>query len=75
MVPNNSFRAVTPSDTYPIKGSPARALYVGVTGDVTALNENGEAVLFSSVPAGAVLPIATARVNATGTTATNLVAL
>ena len=75
MVPNNSFRAVTPSDTHPIKGGPARALYVGVTGDVTAINENGVAVTLSGVPAGAVLPIATARVNATGTTATNLVAL
>ena len=75
MVPNNSFRAVTPSDTYPIKEGPARALYVGVTGDVTAVNENGVAVTFSNVPTGAVLPIATSQVNATGTTATNLVAL
>lgn len=75
MVPNDSFRAVTPSDSHAIKGGPARALYVGGTGDVVALNENGVAVTFSAVPAGAVLPIVTARVNATGTTATNLVAL
>lgn len=75
MVPNDSFRAVTPSDTYPIKGGPARALYVGVTGDVVAINENGVAVTFTAVPAGAVLPIVTARVNATNTTANNIVAL
>ncbi len=75
MVPNSSFRPVTPSDTYAIKGGPARALYVGGTGDVAALNENGVAVTFAAVPAGAVLPIATARVNETGTTATNIVAL
>ena len=75
MVPNSSFRAVTPSDTSPIKGGPARALYVGGTGDVVAINENGAAVKFAGVPAGAVLPIATARVNATNTTATNIVAL
>jgi len=75
MVPNSSFRTVTPSDTYAIKGGPARALYVGVTGDVAAVNENGAAVIFTAVPAGAVLPIATSRVNATNTTATNIVAL
>ncbi len=75
MVPNSSFRTVTPSDTHPIKGGPARALYVGGTGDVAALNENGVAVTFAGVPAGAVLPIATSRVNATNTTATNIVAL
>lgn len=75
MVPNSSFRTVTPSDTHPIKGGPARALYVGGTGDVAALTENGVAVTFAGVPAGAVLPIATSRVNATNTTATNIVAL
>lgn len=75
MVPNSSFRAVTPSDTYPIKGGPARALYVGGTGDVVALNENAMPVTFVGVQAGSVLPIATIRVNATSTTATNIVAL
>ncbi len=75
MVPDSSFRPVTPSDTYPIKGGPARALYVGGAGDVAAVNENGAAVVFAGVPAGAVLPITTSRVNATATTATNIVAL
>jgi len=75
MVPNSSFRAVTPSNTYAIKGGPARALYVGGAGNVAALNENGVVVTFTAVPAGAVLPIATSRVNSSGTTATNIVAL
>lgn len=75
MVPNNSFRAVTPSDTVPIKGGPARALYVGGAGDVVAVNENGVAVTFTAVPAGAILPIVTAQVKATSTTATAIVAL
>ena len=57
------------------KGGPARARYVGGAGNVAAINENGVAVTFAAVPAGAVLPIATKRVNATGTTATNLIAL
>lgn len=75
MVPDTSFRAVTPSDTYPIKGGIARALYVGVTGDVSAINENGVAVVFKNVLAGNILPIVTPQVTSAGTTATNIVAL
>jgi len=75
MVPNATFRPVTPSDTVAIKGGPARALYVGGTGDVVAINENGAAVKFVAVPAGSILPIVTSRVNATNTTAANIVAL
>lgn len=75
MVPDNSFRPVTPSNTVAIKGGVARALYVGVTGDVAAINENGVAVTFKGVPAGSILPIVTGRVNATNTTATDIVAL
>lgn len=74
MVPDNTFRAVTPSDTKNIKGGPARALYIGVSGDVVVLNENDAAVTFKAVPVG-ILPISTNRVNATGTTATDIVAL
>ncbi len=75
MVPDTSFRAVTPSDTVAIKGGVCRALYVGVTGDVSAINENGEAVVFTAVVGGTILPIVTKQVKATGTTATNIVAL
>lgn len=75
MVPNSSFRAVTPSDTLSIKNGPARALYIGGAGNVVAINENGAAVTFVGLAAGTVLPITTTRVNATNTTATNIVAL
>lgn len=75
MVPNNSFRAVTPSNTIAIKGGPARSLYVGGAGNLVAINENGIAVTFTAVAAGSILPIVTARVNATNTTATAIVAL
>ena len=53
----------------------ARSIYVGVTGNVTLLTSGGEVILFTAVPAGAILPIRTRRVNATATTATNMVAL
>lgn len=53
-----------------------RGLYVGTGGDVTAVLEQGStAVLFKAVPTGAILPICATRVKATGTTATDLVAL
>lgn len=72
--PAISFFAVTPSDSTALTKK-ARALYVGGTGDVTAVDPSGNAVTFSSVQAGTVLPIYTSQVKATGTTATNIVAL
>lgn len=53
----------------------ARSIYVGVTGDVTLLTSGGEVITFTAVPAGAILPIRTRRVNTTSTTASNMVAL
>lgn len=66
-------QAVTPSDTTNFTQGQAHALYVGVAGDVTAI-VGGEAVLFKAMPVG-VHRIACSRVNATATTATNMVAL
>lgn len=65
--------AVTPSDATDFVNGPARGLYVGVTGDVTLMSA-GNAVLFKAVPVG-ILPVYCSRVNATATTATNIVAL
>lgn len=55
------------------------AIYVGVTGDVSAILEGdstnagvGTPVLFKAVPVG-ILPIAVKQVMAAGTTATNMV--
>ena len=53
----------------------ARALYVGVAGDVTVLAADGSVVLFTAVPIGGIIPILHSRVNDTGTTATNMTAL
>lgn len=64
---------VTPSDTVGFGGGKCRAIYVGVSGDVSAVL-GGSSVVFKSVPVGH-LWIGATRVNATGTTATNMVAL
>jgi len=67
--------AVTPSDTLKIPQGTARALYVGVTGNITLLpNRDAASVLFSNVPVG-IFPVGAFQVLATGTTATGIVAL
>lgn len=65
--------AITPSDTVDLP-SQAKAIYVGGAGDVLA-TIGGTDVTFKAVPVGTVLHITATRVKATGTTATNLVAL
>ena len=65
--------AITPSDTVNI-GKTTRAIYVGVSGNITAVMEDGSAVLFKAVPVG-ILPIRAIRVNETATAATDMVAL
>jgi len=67
--------AITPSDTVDISGGAfMRGLYIGGAGNISVEMANGTVVFYAAV-AGSVLPIRTKRVNATGTTATNLVGL
>jgi len=69
----NSADAITPSDSVDFAG-PCRGIYVGVTGNIVAI-VNGTAVTFKNAVQGTILPIQATRVNSTGTTATDLVAL
>lgn len=66
--------AITPSDATNFTDGACHAIYVGGAGAVVAV-VNGAAVTFAAVPAGTVLRVRATRVNATSTTATNLVAL
>lgn len=64
--------AVTPSDSTVIA---ARALYVGVSGDVAVICKGGSAaVTFVGHPVG-YMPVEVTKVMSTGTTATDIVAL
>ena len=73
--PATSAVAVTPHDATNL-AEPSRALYIGVTGDVSVeMTDTGTAVVFTAVPAGTVLPIRVTRVNATATDATNIVSI
>lgn len=70
--PSDLCAAVTPSNT--VGFSECRSLYVGTGGDVSAVCA-GSTVVFVGVQGGSVLPVQVTRVNATGTTASNIVAL
>ena len=72
---SGAVRAVTPNDSTDLALGTCRALYVGGAGDVSIDDLGGETVVFVGALAGSVLPIQTARVNATGTTASDIVAL
>lgn len=80
--PFRAYAAVTTSDatTYGIPGAtnprPIEALYIGVTGDVSLVGQDqATAAVFKAVPAGTVLFVSPYQIKATGTTATNILAL
>ena len=77
---NGIFREASPTRAKAITKSDSVAnefsgIYVGGTGDVKVTTVEGDAVVFSAVPAGTTLRIQTVLVWSTGTTATNMVGL
>jgi hypothetical protein len=70
--PGRDAAAVTKSDTTTIGG--CRALYVGMTGDLTIDTVSTTNIVFKAVPAGTILPVAVLRVKA-ATTAADIVAI
>ena len=64
--------AVTPSNSTFLN---ANGLYVGTTGNVAVVTAGGTTVTFTTVPAGFFIPLRIVQVRATGTTASNIVAL
>lgn len=71
--PASHAAAVTPNDSADLSTA-ARALYVGTAGNISLVTTGGDTVTLSNVAAG-ILPIRVARVRATGTTASNIVAI
>lgn len=69
--------AITPSDSANLV-SDAKALYIGGAGAVAvemSKDAPGTSVIFAGVPVGTTLQIRVRKILATGTTATNIVAL
>ena len=72
--------AVTPSNTVDIPAVTGGSnngcvLYVGGAGNLKVLTVGGDEVTFTAVPVGTFVPVQVLSVFATGTTATNIVAL
>ncbi|SFM82714.1 spike base protein, RCAP_Rcc01079 family [Methylobacterium pseudosasicola] len=72
--PGTDAFAVTTSDSTNFTTN-ARSIYVGGAGDVTIVTPANTVVTFKAVPVGSILPVQAKRVNATATTASNLVGL
>ena len=72
--PARDAAAVTPDDAPDLPVLP-RAIYIGQTGDVSARLAGGQSVVFENVQGGSLLPARAVGINATGTTATGIVAL
>ena len=71
--PAENAPAVTPSNTVDLAKT-TRALYIGVSGDVKVDTLGGDTSTFTAHPVGYLICRVT-RVYATGTTATNILAL
>ena len=66
--------AITPNDSTDFTHT-ARAVYVGVAGDVAVETVEGSTVTFVGAAAGSILPVRCKKVLSTGTTATSLVGM
>ena len=66
--------AITPSDAVDLVAE-TRGLWVGASGDLALVLASGDEVTLAGAVGGSVLPLRVKRVNATGTTATQLVGL
>lgn len=72
--PMTSAVVVAPNDSADI-ANVSRAIYIGGTGNLNVVMQDGTTVLFSAIPVGTILPIRVTRVLSTSTTATLIVAM
>ncbi len=67
--------SITPDDSVDLSIT-CRALFVGGAGDIAViLAADSSSIMFKNIPAGVVLPISVKRVEATLTTATDILGL
>lgn len=67
--------SVVTSDSVNLVGGPTKGIYVGGTGDISLIMNDGSSITFTALAAGVVHSISAKRINATGTTATGIIAL
>lgn len=66
--------AITPNDSAELTRT-CRSIFVGGAGNISLVTKAGTTLSFVNVAAGSILPVRAKQVNATGTTATNLIGL
>lgn len=72
--PGRRYYAITPHASNNEQIS-FRSIWVGVGGDVVVVSEDDDVVTFKNAGSGSVIPVRGKRVNAVGTSATNLVGI
>lgn len=73
--PGRRLVVVVPNDDTVFSITP-RALYVGTGGDLAVVGiDDAAPVVLTAVPSGMLLPVSVSKVRATGTTASNIVAI
>jgi hypothetical protein len=72
--PGEKFAAIVPDDNTDLAFTP-RGIYVGQTGDIEAVDAEGNTVIFVNATAGTVLPIRPVRIKAANTSAMDLIGL
>jgi hypothetical protein len=68
------YQLIVPHDVNELSFN-TRAIYFGGAGNIAIRNHAGTTIVFIGLPVGSILPVITGKVLATGTTATNLVAM
>jgi hypothetical protein len=71
--PASDGAAITPSNTL-LLPVPSKRLWIGGAGNVSLVTVRGTALTYIAVPSGTYLQVRAQQVNATGTTATNIIA-
>lgn len=72
--PATTLRAVTPDDDSDLPAGTTRAIHVGTAGTLTVMDMSGNVATLASLDAQ-YHPVRVCRILATGTTATNIVAM
>jgi hypothetical protein len=67
--------SVTPNDTTDLVNGVTRGIFIGTAGTIVLTMADGNDITFTGLSAGGIHLISAKRVKATGTTATNIVAL
>jgi hypothetical protein len=67
--------SVTPDDSSDLPTTPTKGIYVGIGGDLKVKMSDDTIITFVSLSAGMIHPISVKRVYATGTAATNILAV